>query len=172
MIRCAIVSLCTVLMLCEFSHNSRANIFFEGITDLSKDSHLAFVMQSDVTDPLSYGKLLLWCDRGSVGRRYVSAAVYFVGEPEYREDLELVVISADETRVLRIGSPIIYEPALGIHRLVMYKRSEVRRFVNAALRHGALISDGFHSFTNAISSGRNAEVRREFVYCVERATHD
>ena len=45
---------------------------------------------------------------------------------------------------------------------------EAERFAGAALRPGALVSNGYRSFRNRTSETRNREVREAFIACLER----
>ena len=57
-------------------------------------------------------------------------------------------------------------PESGFHSPRVVDPGEAARFVDVALRAGALISNGYRSFWNRVGEIRNREVREAFIACL------
>ncbi len=68
-------------------------------------------------------------------------------------------------RVERFGSVAVGAEASGFHVPVIEGRSEVLRLMNAAMAHGALISNGHNSVWNRVGEERNRTARKALTVC-------
>lgn len=94
------------------------------------------------------------------------ATVYFGGFPEDRRPVQLAVRTAEGT-VERFGAVVSGGPESGFHSPQVSSLRDLARFVGAALRPGALVSNGYRSFWNRATAARNAEVRAWMLGCLE-----
>ena len=135
------------------------------ILELGDGDGLAYVMRGELGRTGYFVGLALICS--TTGAYNVEAGASFLGFPEDRRPLQLVVRGEDGT-VERFGRVVSAGPESGFHSPRMVEAGEVARFVNAALRPGALVSNGYRSFWNRVSERRNEAVREAFLACVRR----
>lgn len=98
---------------------------------------------------------------------YAEAIAYFGGWPEDRRPVRLEVQSPDGITTAWFGRAVLREPEWEFHIPRLTDLRDLERFVKAALRPGALVSNGYRAFRNRVSETRNAEVRRAMLDCVE-----
>ncbi len=98
---------------------------------------------------------------------YAEATAYFGGWPEDRRPVRLKVQSPDGTTTAWFGRAVSGKRDSELHIPRVTDLRELERFVEAALRPGALVSNGYRAFWNRASGARNAEVRREMLDCVD-----
>ncbi len=70
-------------------------------------------------------------------------------------------------RVERFGPVVVGGAASGFHVPVIEGKSEVLRLMNAAMTHGALVSNGHNSVWNRVGEGKNAAARKALMDCAE-----
>lgn len=97
---------------------------------------------------------------------YAEAKAYFGGWPEGPGRVQLRVRSVDG-RTVRFGRAVSGSPEWEFHIARVTDLRDLERFVKAALRQGALVSNGYRAFWNRASEARNAEVRGAMLDCVE-----
>jgi hypothetical protein len=93
----------------------------------------------------------------------LEVTVYFGGYPADRRPVQLAVRGADG-RVHRFGPVERGGPGSGFHS-PRARGPDAARFVDAALRSGALVSNGFRSFFNDAPPSRNLEARTALLGC-------
>ena len=135
------------------------------ILELGDGDELAYGMRGELGRTGHFVGLALICSKKGVKK--VEAIASFLGFPEDRRPLQLAVRGEDGT-IKRFGPVISAGPESGFHSPRMVEAGEVMRFVNAALRPGALVSNGYRSFWNRVSERRNEVVREAFLACVRR----
>ena len=96
---------------------------------------------------------------------HAEATAYFSGFPEDRRPVQLAVRGAEGTAE-RFGRAVSGGPESGFHSPQVTDLQDLARFVGAALRPDALVSNGYRSFWNRASAARNAEVRGEMLGCL------
>ncbi len=84
--------------------------------------------------------------------------------PDYRP-VQLVV-RAPDGRTHRFGPVVRGGPEHGFHSPQLVDPADQLRFLEVALRSGALVSNGYNSFWNRVGSARNRQVRDVLVRCV------
>ena len=137
----------------------------EQIVDLGDGNGLAYAMRGELGDSGEYVGLAVICARR--GAQEMEAVALFGGFPADRRPVQLAVRSADG-RIERFGPVVSGGPESGFHSPRMVDPGEARRFVDVALRSGALVSNGYRSFWNRASESRNREVREAFIACLAR----
>lgn len=135
------------------------------ILELGEGDELVYVMRGELGSTGHFVGLGLICS--TKGVRNVEAVASFLGFPEDRRPLRLAVRGEDGA-IERFGPVVSAGPESGFHSPRMVETGEVTRFVNAALRPGALVSNGYRSFWNRVSERRNEAVREAFLACVRR----
>ena len=79
--------------------------------------------------------------------------------------VQLSVRRPDET-VERFGPVVQHRgPSSGFHSPQLTAADEIRRFLEAALRPGSLVSNGYNSFLNRLSAEQNERQRRAILSC-------
>jgi len=137
------------------------------ILELGEGDELAYGMRGELGRTGHFVGLALICSTKGVYN--VEAIASFLGFPEDRRPLQLAVRGEDGT-IDRFGPVVSAGPKAGFHSPRMVEAGEVTRFVNAALRPGALVSNGYRSFWNRVSARRNEVVREAFLACVRRSS--
>lgn len=135
------------------------------ILELGEGDELVYGMRGELGRTGHFVGLALICSMK--GAYNVEAIASFLGFPEDRRPLQLAV-RGEEGAIERFGPVISAGPESGFHSPRMVEAGEVTRFVNAALRPGALVSNGYRSFWNRVSERRNEVVREAFLACVRR----
>ena len=93
-----------------------------------------------------------------------AVSVFFGGFPQDRRSVQLAVKGVDGL-VERFGPVVSGGPESGFHSPRIMDRVDMLRFVNVALRAGALVSNGHRSFWNKVPDKRNVEIREWFLSC-------
>ena len=101
------------------------------------------------------------------GPRRVEATAFFGGFPRDRRPVQLAVRTADGT-VERFGPVVSAGPEAGFHSPRITDPGEAERLIDAALRPGSLVSNGFRSFWNRAGEARNRAVREAVLACLGR----
>ena len=99
------------------------------------------------------------------GPRKVRATAFFGSLPADRRPVQVAVRGADG-RVERFGRVVSAGPESGFHSPRFIEPGEAGRLAEAALRPGALVSNGYRSFWNRASEERNREARETFMGCL------
>ena len=134
------------------------------IVELEIGAGRAWGMRAELADSGIYIGLALVCrDEAPLA---AEATAYFGGFPENRRPVQLVVRGPEGT-VERFGGVVSGGPESGYHSPQVTNLRNLARFVRAALRSGALVSNGYRSFWNRASAARNAEVRGEMLGCLQ-----
>lgn len=148
-----------------FAEDSWPTPEIASIVELGEGDELAYGMRGELGRTGQFVGLALICSMTGVYN--VEAVASFLGFPEDRRPLQLVVRGEDGA-IERFGPVVSAGPESGFHSPRMVEAGEVTRFVNAALRSGALVSNGYRSFWNRVSERRNEVVREEFLACARR----
>lgn len=135
------------------------------ILELGEGDELGYGMRGELGRTGQFVGMALICSIKGVYK--VEAIASFLGFPEDRRPLQLAVRGEDGA-IERFGPVVSAGPESGFHSPRMVEAGEVARFVNAALRPGALVSNGYRSFWNRVSERRNEAVREAFLACVRR----
>ena len=90
--------------------------------------------------------------------------VYLGPFPPDRRPVQLVVRRPDG-ELVRFGRVIVAGPESGYNNVSLDAPAEQRSFVDAALRRGSLVSNGFHSFWNMASEAENAALAASLRDC-------
>ncbi|MDE0005509.1 MAG: hypothetical protein OXQ29_22695 [Rhodospirillaceae bacterium] len=136
------------------------------IVELGNGDELVYGMRGKLGLTGHFVGLALTCS--TKGGYNVEAMASFLGFPEDRRPLQLAVRGADGA-IERFGPVVSAGPESGFHSPRLVEAGEVARFVIAALRPGALVSNGYRSFWNRVSERRNEVVREAFLACVRRS---
>lgn len=135
------------------------------IVDLEAPHAVAYAMRAALGDTGEHVGLGVIC--AERGPYEIEATVFFGGFPADRRPVQLAVRGADGT-VERFGPVVTAGPESGFHSPRIVDAGEAERFANAALRPGALVSNGYRSFRNRAGEARNREVREAFLACLRR----
>ena len=76
-------------------------------------------------------------------------------------------VRSPSSRIERFGPVVIGGRASGFHVPEVAGRSDVVRLMNAAMTHGALISNGHNSVWNKVGERKNAAARTALMDCAE-----
>ena len=122
-------------------------------------------MRAELGSPVVIVGLALVCDRRESGESLID--VYFGGFPRDRRPVQLAV-RTEAGRVERFGGIVAGGRGAGFHSPRLVREDEMLRFMDVSLKAGSLISNGYRSFWNRVSTERNAEVREQFTACLRR----
>ena len=134
------------------------------IVELEIGAGRAWGMRAELGNSGIYVGLALVCRDEAPLEAEVTA--YFGGFPEDRRPVQLAVRTPEGT-VERFGGVVSGGPESGFHSPQVTDLRDLARFVGAALRPGALVSNGYRSFWNRVSEARNAKVRGEMEGCLQ-----
>lgn len=127
------------------------------IENVTQQGATAWIMRADLPDSATIIGLAATC-----GPR-LEVTVHFGGYPADGRPVQLAIRGADG-RIHRFGPVESGGPAAGFHS-PRVRGADAARFVDAALRTGALVSNGFRSFFNEAPRSRNLQVRTELLGC-------
>ena len=133
------------------------------IVDLEAPHTVAYAMRGELGATGEYVGLGLIC--ATHGPYEIEATAFFGAFPDDRRPVQLAVRSALGT-LERFGPVVSAGPESGFHSPRITDPGEAGRFAEAALRPGALVSNGYRSFWNRASEARNREVREAFRACL------
>ena len=136
------------------------------IVDLEAPHTVAYAMRGELGNSGEHVGLGVIC--ATRGPYAIEATAFFGAFPADRRPVQLAVRGRDGT-VERFGPVVTAGPESGFHSPRIVDPAEARRFADAALRPGALVSSGFRSFRNRASEARNRKVREAFIACLGRA---
>lgn len=133
------------------------------IVDLEVPHTVAYALRGELGRSGEHVGLGMICATG--GAYEVESTAFFGAFPADRRLVQLAVRGADGT-VMRFGPMVTAGPESGFHSPRIVDPADAERFADAALRPGALVSNGYRSFRNQVSEARNREVREAFIACL------
>ena len=117
------------------------------------DGSSAYFMRAPLADTGQMVGMAMACDPEA------KVTVYFGAFPPARIPVQLGIRTPDG-RVERFGTVVRHcGPRCGFHSPELTDPLETGRFLDAALRNGALISNGYNSFWNRADPERNRQMR-------------
>ena len=126
---------------------------------------LAFAMRGRLGNTNTWLGLSLRCPRSPA--KPVEATAYFGGFPSDARPVQLAVREPSGS-VSHFGPAVRGTPASGFHSPRITDPLQAISFLNAALQPGSLVSNGYRSFRNQVSSSRNDTVRNAFIRCIQQ----
>ena len=126
---------------------------------------IAHAMRGEVGNTGTYVGLAIVCSEQ--GGEEAKVMTFFGGFPADRRPVQLAVRRPDGV-VERFGAVVSGGLDSGFHSPRIFDGGEAERFAEAALREGALVSNGYRSFWNRVSEENNREVRERFIRCVRK----
>ena len=134
------------------------------IVALQAGGGVGYAMRGELGDTGTYVGLALICAEG--GDEETEVVAFFGGFPADRRAVQLAVRSVDGT-LERFGAVVSGGPESGFHSPRLVDSGEIQRFVDVALRAGALVSNGYRSFWNRVPDERNSQVREWLLTCLK-----
>ena len=135
------------------------------ITEIPAPDTVAYVMRARLGHTNTYVGMSLVCAPGNSPPVEVTA--YFGGFPADARPVQLAV-GAPRGTVHRFGPVLRGTPRSGFHSPRITDPDDARKFADAALRPGALVSNGYRSFRNRIPEAANRRARAAFLRCLQR----